>query len=132
MEITYHTDRIPDAPQIAALFRSSGIRRPVDDLPRIEQMFAHANLVISAWAGDELIGIARSLTDFCYCCYLSDLAVRKEYQRAGVGRRLIALTQEQIGPRTALILLSAPAAMAYYPRVGFEKTDNAYIIKRSE
>lgn len=131
MKINYRTDLIPETSAIVDLYQSSGIKRPVDDLPRIANMYANSNLIVTAWAGTELVGISRSLTDFCYCCYLSDLAVRKEYQKLGIGRELISLTRERIGDQTALILLSAPTAMEYYPLVGFEKIDNGFIIKRS-
>src|SRR5215469_7381521 len=77
------------ARQLAELFRSSGIRRPVDDLARLEKMLRHANLLIGAYVGTRLVGIARAFTDFSYCCYLSDLAVAKEHHHCGIGRELI-------------------------------------------
>ncbi len=112
------------------MFDASGIRRPTDNLARIQRMFANANLVISAWYADKLIGVCRALTDFSYCCYLSDLAVIRDYQRQGIGRELIARIQEQIGDEVAIILLSAVDAMQYYPKVGFEKIENGFMIKR--
>ena len=112
------------------VFVRSGIRRPVDQKERIRKMLAHANLVITAWDGSRLVGIARALTDFSYCCYLSDLAVDRDYQKRGIGRTLIEKVKEAIGEEAALILLSAPNAMDYYPKVGFEKIDNGFIIRR--
>lgn len=132
MKITYQTGLIPDTKDIVEVYRSSGIKRPVEDLARIANMYANSNLIVTAWAGKKLVGISRSITDFSYCCYLSDLAVRKEYQKNGIGRELIALTREQIGTQVTLILLSAPEAIDYYPKVGFEKIDNGYMIKRSK
>lgn len=107
-------------------------RRPLDDAARVGRMLAHANLTITAWDGDTLVGVARSLSDFAFCCYLSDLAVDAAYQRAGIGRELIRRTQAAAGPECTLLLLSAPAAMAYYPKVGFEKLENAFAIKRQQ
>jgi N-acetylglutamate synthase-like GNAT family acetyltransferase len=130
-KIVFTTDLRPKISDIIDVYRSSGISRPVDDFCRIAAMYAHANLIVTAWDGGTLVGVARSLTDFCYCCYLSDLAVRKEYQASGIGRELIACIREKIGDLTALILLSAPDAMDYYPKIGFEKADNAFIIRRS-
>ena len=65
-----------------------GERRPVQDRARIEGMITNSNLVVTAWVGDELVGIARSMTDFYYACYLSDLAVSREYQATGIGKEL--------------------------------------------
>jgi len=130
MEIIYKTGIIPEKELVAELYKSSGLNRPIEDKERIGQMYTNSNLVITAWDGEALVGVARSLTDFCYCCYLSDLAVRKEYQKIGIGKRLIALTKEEIGDQTMLLLLSAPAAMEYYPKVGFLKVENGFIINR--
>ena len=130
MEITYKTNIIPSTDSIIELYKSAGLNRPVDDKERISNMYVDSNLVITAWDKELLIGVARSLTDFCYCCYLSDLAVKKKYQSQGIGKQLIALTREKIGQHTMLLLLSAPAAMEYYPKIGFEKVDNGFIIKR--
>lgn len=121
MEIIYRTDIRPDTDQIIDVYNSSGIKRPTADKQRIAKMYDNSNLIVTAWENDRLIGISRSLTDFCYCCYLSDLAVRIDYQSSGIGRKLIELTKSEIGEQTALILLSAPTAMDYYPKVGFQK-----------
>lgn len=130
MEIIYRTDIIPETSQIIDLYESSGINRPTRDAERISRMYSNSNLIVTAWHKDKLVGIARSLTDFCYCCYLSDLAVRKEYQSKGIGKKLIELTKNIIGEQTSLILLSAQSAMDYYPKIGFEKIENGFIIKR--
>ena len=130
MAIEYRTNYPVSADAVAQLFRQSGIRRPVDDLDRIQQMVNHANLTITAWDRDVMVGIGRALTDFSFCCYLSDLAVDKDYQRQGIGKAIVAKTQEILGDDVMLLLLSAPEAMSYYPRIGFDKADNAWIIHR--
>jgi predicted N-acetyltransferase YhbS len=116
--------------EVASLYRSSGIRRPVDDLPRLETMLKHANLVVGAYMDGHLIGLARALTDFSYCCYLSDLSVAKEFQHSGVGCQLIDRVRARIGTQSMLLLLASPEAMAYYPKIGFENVANGWIIKR--
>jgi predicted N-acetyltransferase YhbS len=132
MKIIYRNDITPDIAQIIDVYNSSGINRPITDKERIEKMYGNSNLILTAWDNGKLVGISRSLTDFCYCCYLSDLAVRKEYQRNGIGKKLIYLTKEKIGQQTTLILLSAPAAMDYYPKVGMQTIENGFIIKRTK
>lgn len=128
--IEYKINKPLQVTAIIEVFQSSGIKRPVEDTERIKTMFQNSNLVVSAWISGKLIGISRALTDFAYCCYLSDLAVKKEHQRKGIGKRLIEITKETIGDKATLTLLAAPTAIAYYPKIGLEKADNSFIIKR--
>jgi len=131
MAIDYRlNDRVTPG-EVADLFRSSGIRRPSEDLGRIRRMLEGANLTVTAWDGERLVGIARALSDRSYCTYLSDLAVGKEYQREGVGRELVRRVREAAGEEAIVLLLAAPDAMAYYPRIGFEKADNAWLLPRN-
>jgi predicted N-acetyltransferase YhbS len=95
-------------------------------------MYANSNLVVTAWDDERLVGISRALTDFSYCCYLSDLAVANNYQKAGIGKMLVALTKEFLGDECMLLLLAAPSAIDYYPKIGMEKLDNAFMIKRKQ
>lgn len=129
--IEYRYNDVLDPEDVVRVFEASGINRPTQDLPRIARMFASSNLVVSAWSEGILVGICRALTDYSYCCYLSDLAVDKAFQRQGIGKRLIAELRGVLGDEVSLILLSAPQAMSYYPAAGFSTADNAYIIRRS-
>ncbi|MFS2036678.1 GNAT family N-acetyltransferase [Polaromonas sp. CT11-55] len=119
-----------DPIDVVRVFDQSGLKRPTGDLPRIARMFSVPSLVLSAWVGNELVGLSRSLTDYAYCCYLSDLAVDKKYQGAGIGKELIRRTRAVIGDQVSLILLSAPDAMSYYPTQGFEPAGSAFLIRR--
>lgn len=132
MEIEYRHDKVPTADEVIALYRDAGLARPVDDTERMKKMLSHSNLFVTAWQDEILIGLARSLTDWGFCCYLSDLAVRKTFKKRGIGKRLIQLTKERIGEQSLLLLLAAPTAMEYYPKVGFEKCENSFIIKRTK
>lgn len=104
-------------------------RRPVADAACIAAMLEHANLVATAWDGGKLVGVARSVTDFEYCCYLSDLAVDVAYQARGIGRELVRLTRARLGKNASLILLAAPKAEGYYPKLGFEAHRSAWILR---
>lgn len=128
--ITYRVGNDLELEQVIDLYRAStlGARRPVDDRERMGAMLRNANLVVSAWAGELLVGIARSVSDFSYCTYLSDLAVRASHQRGGIGRELLRRTQ-QLGGSALLILLSAPQAVDYYPRVGLTPHFSAWTLK---
>ena len=128
--ISYRTGNDLDLDAVIELYVDSTLaeRRPVADRSRMQRMLEHANLVVTAWDGARMVGISRSLTDFVYATYLSDLAVRKSYQRTGIGRELVRLTRDA-APRAMLILLAAPAAEEYYPHIGFEHHPQAWILR---
>jgi len=119
--------------EFAALIRASELNRPHQDTARLAAMLANANLIVTARednASARLIGIARSVTDFVYCCYLSDLATDPAWQGRGIARALIAETKRIVGPGTTMLLLSAPKPMTYYPRIGMETVRNGFLIRR--
>lgn len=105
-------------------------RRPMDDNETLQKMITGANLLVTCWDGARLVGLARSVTDFVYCCYLSDLVVNGAYQHQGIGRRLIELTEEQLGPKGKIILVAAPAAEKYYAKVGFDHLPQAWVRRK--
>lgn len=120
-----------DPAEFTRVVRASGLGRPVDDAARMAAMVAGANLIVTARdAAGVLVGVARSFTDFAYGCYLSDLCVDPAGQGLGIGRGLIAETKRIIGPGCMLLLLSAPAPMSWYPKLGMEKVENGFIIRR--
>ncbi len=127
--IDYSTSRALLADEFIDILRRSTLaeRRPVDDPECIAAMLANADLTVTAWEGDRLVGVARSVTDFSYCCYLSDLAVDAGYQRQGIGRELIRKTRALLGSKCKLILLAAPNASSYYPKIGFAKHPSAWV-----
>jgi ribosomal protein S18 acetylase RimI-like enzyme len=129
--IEYRTGNWLDLEQVVELYKAStlGERRPIEDRPRFAEMLKNANLVITAWEGKLLVGISRSLTDFCYITYLADLAVRVSHQKQGIGKELIRQTQTNGGPKTSLVLLAAPAAEKYYPHIGFTNLPQAWFLR---
>jgi GNAT superfamily N-acetyltransferase len=131
-KIEFKLDGMVTPEDLAQLFKESGLNRPIDDLSRLQKMIEGADLTITAWDCGKLVGAARAITDFSYCCYLSDLAVTKEYQKLGIGKELVGLVQEQIGEEVTLLLLSSPIAMEYYPRIGFDTVKNGFIIPRKK
>ena len=133
MKITYSSSAKISADQAIDLYIRStlGERRPIHNRQAFENMYKHANLIISAWDGDKLVGISRSLTDFSYVAYLSDLAVDVQYQKQGIGKQLIEKTKSDLEPECMLVLLAAPKAREYYGPLGFEQHPSAWTLKKS-
>jgi ribosomal protein S18 acetylase RimI-like enzyme len=116
--------------EYVALIRSTplGDRRPFDDLHRIEGMLKNANLLVTVRLGHRLVGIARAITDFIWVTYISDLAVNPNFQRAGLGKKLILKLRNELSSECKLLLLAAPFAVDYYPHIGFVKEDRGWVL----
>jgi GNAT superfamily N-acetyltransferase len=126
--ISYRLGNDLDLDAVIDVYRTStlGARRPIDDRDAMAKMIQAANLMVTAWDGDTLVGVARSLSDFCFCTYLSDLAVRLEYQRRGIGKELIRRTQKA-GRSATVFLFAAPDAVEYYGHIGFTAGSGWYL-----
>ena len=132
--IEYRYGNDLDLDQVIELYNAStlGERRPMDDRQIVADMLRHANLVVTAWEGDLLVGVCRTMTDFSYVGYLADLAVRESHQKMGIGVQLIEKTREKMGPRSMLVLLAAPKAVEYYPKIGFTQHHSAWVLRAGD
>ena len=133
MQIVYavEPDLSPQAFRDILVASTLSERRPVDDSERLDRMLRHADIIVTARDGERLVGISRAITDFAYCCYLSDLAVDVSYQHKGIGKRLIDETRIRAGECTTLVLVSAPAAETYYPKIGLRQRPSCWEIPRT-
>ena len=131
MSIIYRDNAVLTPEEAIALYRKStlGERRPVDRPDIFSGMLKNANLIVTAWDDHRLVGIARSLTDFTYVTYLADLAVDVDYQHQGIGKQLITETQRRVEPECMMVLLAAPKANDYYPKLGFTHNPRAWMLK---
>jgi ribosomal protein S18 acetylase RimI-like enzyme len=128
MSLIYRINAPFTAEQTADLYVKSGLSRP-KDLSRIERMVQNANVIITAWDGDQPVGLLRALTDFAFDCYLSDLAVDKNYQKRGIGKELVRQLQTFLGDEVMILLLSARDAVDFYKHIGFEEPQGALWIQ---
>ena len=133
MSIIYSIEPTLSAEEFKAVLVEStlGERRPVGDMNRLFRMLQKADIIATARDGQKLVGVARSVTDFSYCCYLSDLAVSATYQGQGIGRRLIEETRAQAGEQAALLLVAAAGAASYYPHIGLQHVPSCWAIPRT-
>ena len=120
--------------QFIGLLRAATLtdRRPVDDRACIEGMLNNSNLIVTARDSEKLVGMARSMTDFHFACYLSDLAVDEQYQKQGIGKRLQNLPQQQLRPKCKLILVTAPNANDYYQQIGYRHNPRCWWLERDQ
>ncbi|WP_376966481.1 GNAT family N-acetyltransferase [Azospirillum sp. A26] len=129
VQIDYAVEPELSADAFIDVLERSGLaeRRPVGDRPRVEAMLRNAGLIITARHEGRLVGVARSITDFVYCCYLSDLAVDRALQGHGIGKELMRRTRDAMGPGTMCLLLSAPKAISFYEQAGLKRHEQAFL-----
>lgn len=137
MTILYASERSLDVDEFCRVLLDSGLgtTRPTGDLTRMQQMLTQADLIVTARfdrPDRALVGVARSITDFSWCCYLSELAVSPSAQGMGVGKGLIDETRRLIGPRVSLVLASMPESVGFYDRIGMPRQPDTFWFKRSE
>jgi len=132
MNITYEINPTITSTQFIEILNSStlGKRRPIDDIDTINGMINNADILITAIHNNKIIGVVRAVSDFNYCCYLSDLAVHSKYQNKAIGKMLISKVQEQLNNKCKIILLSAPNASEYYPKIGFTQHNSAWVLQK--
>ena len=132
MNIDYTTTQSITAEEFIDILKRStlGERRPIDNEKCIQGMLDHADILVLALDNGKIVGVARAVTDFNYACYLSDLAVDVDYQKMGIGKKLIATFQGELEKSCKIILLSAPDAVGYYPKIGFSGHGSAWTLAR--
>lgn len=133
MAITYQVESQITVQEFIEVLQKStlGERRPIEDLGRMQKMLDYANLIVTARDNGKLIGVGRAMTDYSFCTYLSDLAVDAAYQKMGIGKELLRLVKKQT-PQAKLILLAAPKAVDYYPKIGMSQWEKCFYLDEVE
>ena len=133
-EIIYKTGNDLDLDAFIEIIRAStlGARRPIHAREVMKAMLDHGDVIVTAWDGEKVVGVATTLTDFYRVAYLADLAVHAEYQRQGIGKELIRRTQEELKPSCSIVLLAAPNANDYYPKIGFQHNPRAWMLDSNQ
>lgn len=112
--------------RIATLYRRAPLLRPVDNPKKLWGIFERSSLVLTAWNNDNLVGIARVLTDGGLYSYLCDLAVEPDVQRLGVGKKLIDEVMKRC-KGTDLVLRDSDISAGFYAHLGFQRVENAWV-----
>lgn len=131
--ITIQSEQIIELKEFIHVLEAStlALRRPMDDTELLKQMVNGANLWVTARDEGRLIGFMRGISDFCYRTFIADLAVVEEYQRRGIGKKMLFKTRE-IAPSARLILFAAENAEGFYQKLGFHLHERCYQLKTGE
>jgi GNAT superfamily N-acetyltransferase len=105
-----------------------GKRRPMHDPEQLNKMLEGSNLLVTAREDGQLVGVLRGLSDYCYRCFIADLAVAKRVQGKGIGRKILQFTRD-LAPDARLILFAAEDAEPFYRKLGFHLHERCYQLK---
>lgn len=108
-----------------------GKRRPMEDIDHLRRMIQGSNLLVTAREEGQLIGFLRGLSDFCYRCFVADLAVAQHYQGQGIGRELLIFARN-LAPEARIFLFAAEDAIPFYQKLGFKPHERTYQLRPEE
>lgn len=83
-------------------------------------------LNITAYDNEKLVGCLRILTDGYFFGTITELLVLPEYQKQGIGSKLLELAKENTP--TMLYFGAQPGIEAFYEKNGCQKSLQSYII----
>lgn len=131
--ITFQVEEELALEEYVFILEDSGLgkRRPMEDRQHLNRMIKGSNLLVTARENGNLVGFLRGLSDFCYRCFIADLAVAKNYQGKGIGREILTFTRS-LAPEARLILFAAEDAEPFYQKLGFKPHERCYQLKPGE
>ena len=94
---------------------------------RIDRLVRTVSISLTARNEEGLlVGVLFGLTDFAYWLYVTDLGVDRNYERRGIGRRLMKEAHEIAGGEKdiAVYLIANDKAVPFYEKCGMKKADD--------
>ena len=116
---------LPKIEDLVVLYNDVGWYAYTVDLAALQKGFKNSTYMSSAWEGEKLIGILRAVGDEEPIMYVQDILVRKEYQRRGIGSRLVEGFLEKYSKvrQKVLITDATEKTTAFYKKCGFFAAD---------
>jgi ribosomal protein S18 acetylase RimI-like enzyme len=117
MEVTYRFDTEGLCQtELEALFKAAELGGRVG--AKIVRAFANSSLVCLAFDSTRLIGASRALTDWEYHATIYDVVVHPDYQRRGIGRRMMRELMQRLKV-WRIMLVADDGVKSFYRRIGF-------------
>ena len=128
--IQYRTDKNFEAEQLKELF-SSVNWLSANYSERLVKALYNSSTVVSAWDGEKLIGLINALDDGELTAYVHYLLVNPEYQKDGIGTRLVEMIKQKYKDYLCIVLTAEnPGLVGYYEKLGFDVMHDAFPMKK--
>lgn len=120
MGISYHENRWIDQQTLTDLYRDVGWKAYYDHPDKMARLLDGALWHLSAWQGEELLGLIRCVGDDCSILYIQDLLVKTAWQRRGIGSQLMQRTLSHFSHirQTVLLTQDEEGTRAFYEAQG--------------
>lgn len=99
------------------------------DLEKTQEALSKT-LNITAYDGERLVGCLRILTDGYFFGTITELLILPEYQKCGIGSKLLQLAKETTP--TVLYFGAQPGVELFYEKNGCKKSLQSYIIEKDK
>ena len=119
-KIKYRDDKDIDASIVCDFFNHFATWK-VNLLPdKWKRILSNSCSVISAWADEDLIGMARGINDEVRYAQVLDVLFHPDYRRRGIGKKLISKLLSSPSMKVRGVILGTPTMLEFYESVGFE------------
>jgi len=136
--ITLKTDHDIPFDQLVDLYNSFGWLAYTSDeqKPKLQEAINNSIHVVTAWSNERLVGLARCISDDVSICYLQDILIHPEFQRHGLGRKLLSNCLERFAHVRMKVLITddEERQKLFYESLGYKNTKdlkktplNAYV-----
>ncbi|KGR84358.1 GNAT family N-acetyltransferase [Lysinibacillus odysseyi] len=130
MNITYKQTKTINLEQVENLYNDVGWTAYTKNMDLLQQALLQSLDVISAWDGDQLVGLIRTVGDGLTILYIQDILVLDAYQNQGIASKLLqmVLQKHETVRQKVLLTEEAPDVRHFYEKNGFESCDKGSVV----
>ena len=112
--------------QLVDLYNSVGWLAYTSDeqKPKLQEAISNSTYVVTAWVDEMLVGLARCISDDVSICYLQDILIHPDFQRHGIGRKLLLNCLERFEHVRMKVLITddEERQKLFYESLGYKNT----------
>ena len=130
MTINFKGNKNINVDQLEKLYNDVEWFAYTNDLPLLQQALSQSLDVLSAWDGDELVGLVRIIGDGLTIIYVQDILVLNTYQNQGIATELMKQILNKYSHVRQKVLLTeeAPDVRHFYEKNGFQSCDKGSLV----
>lgn len=130
MTINFYNSKKINREQLEKLYNDVEWYAYTQDLECLQQAIEQSLEVVSAWNGEELVGLIRIVGDGLTIIYIQDILVLNTHQNRGIATQLMQQVMERYESVRQKVLLTeeAPDVRHFYEKNGFQSCDKGSLV----